>query len=457
MAKIIEYRDRIDHKIIFVVASLVVFGLVMIYSVASSQDNLSLFLKQVAIMSFGFVLMVIIQRIKIDRIRPFILLSYIVSYVTIFILLLPEPITVNANGATRWIKVGPVQFQVAEFVKIAVILTLAWWIESLQYRERGVGSEVIYFLCTIAIGGIPAVLLIKISNDLSSAMVIVGITYIISFIGSRGKLGWFLHILLAVAVVIFVVWYVMRIKNNMPTEQMVIDNEVKFRDGRIAAWLAPEKYAKSIGFQPLHCLYAIANGGWVGKGLGQSWQKSILPESENDVIFAIIVEELGILGALLLLFIFVVLITLMCRVAYNTEDIFGRTIIIGIVSHFVLQIIIHCCVCTNTIPNTGIGLPFISSGMTQSLVQMMEMAMVLSIARIYIFDLYHKKKNKGILGNYLYKRRQAKRQARRQEMKEKREELRAHRQSEQKPMRKKTSSGPAHKKNTKVTHINSRR
>ena len=390
----IEYRDRVDHKMIFIIISLIAFGLVMMCSIFSAQDNIKPFFKQLGCMAGCFVCMCIFYRFKLDFLNKWAKVLYIAAILMILALLLPEPFTRTANGATRWLNFKFFVFQVAEFVKLAVVLMLAHWIEYSRER-RGIREEISFILVAWLIGGAPSVLLMNISNDLSSSMVILGITFVMSFVASRGKIGWIMHILAVLGVIAFVAYYVYDVKQNMPLESQILANEVSFRRGRIAAWLDPERYAGSVGYQPLHCLYAVANGGWFGKGLGQSWQKAILPESENDAVFAIIIEELGIFGGLVLIFLFAVLVTLIARVAYNTEDLFGRMFCVGVASHIMLQVLIHCGVCTNMLPNTGIGLPFISSGLTASIFQLVEMTVVMSIAYVHIFDNYDLSKRRA--------------------------------------------------------------
>lgn len=388
MERKIIYRDRIDHKILFIMVSLIAFGLVMIYSVATSQNKISLFYKQLACMTVGFVGVFFMRRVKLDYFLYVIAIPiYVISYGLIGLLLAPEPITVNVNGATRWLKVGPVNFQVAEYVKLAVILILALWIEYARYR-RGIKEEIVFILGGWALGGLPAILLYIISNDLSSSMVVLGITFVMTFVSSRGWTGWIMHIVTFLAAVIGVILVVMYVERNMPDPSEI--NEVPFRILRIAAWLHPERFANTIAYQSVHCLYAIANGGWFGKGLGQSWQKASLPESENDLIFAIIVEELGIFGGLVLIFLFMVLVTLIFKVAMNQKNLFSKMICTGVGTHIMLQVVIHCGVCMNLIPNTGIGLPFISYGMTAALFLLAEMTIVLSAANVHIFDRYNR-------------------------------------------------------------------
>lgn len=387
----IEYRERIDHKMLFVLISLVLFGLVMIYSIALSQGGLGLFKKQVEAMSVGLAGIFIFSRYNWDilfRNKYIVFAFYGVSIILILMLLAPEGISHSVNGATRWLDFKVCYFQVAEFVKIGVIFLLTYWIVYAKFR-RSWKEEVCFILLGWIFGGVPAAMLLVISNDLSSAIVVLGITFAMTFLASRGKAGWIMHIgmvVLAIAVVIFAIVYVSR---HMPSEQELLSRKVSFRIGRVAAWLHPEYYPKTTGYQPLHCLYAIANGGWFGRGLGQSFQKTILPESENDVIFAIIIEELGIFGAMVLLLLFAVLMYLIIKLIRETKLLAYRALCTGIMTHLMLQVMIHCGVCTNMIPNTGIGLPFISSGMSASLLQMAEMILVFSIAKVHIFNRYN--------------------------------------------------------------------
>ena len=155
-----------------------------------------------------------------------------------------------------------------------------------------------------------------------------------------------------------------------------------FRFNRVLAWIDPEKYSDGGGYQVLQGLYAIGSGGLFGKGLGNSTQKiQSIPEAQNDMIFSIICEELGLFGAVCLILVFVALIFRMLLIALNTEDLFGSLIVIGFMTHIAIQVFINIAVVTNTIPPTGIPLPFISYGGTSILVVMIEMGIVLSISK----------------------------------------------------------------------------
>ena len=155
----------------------------------------------------------------------------------------------------------------------------------------------------------------------------------------------------------------------------------EYQLSRINVWLNPEAYAQEGGFQVLQGLYAIGSGGLMGKGLGESIQKmGFVPEAQNDMIFSIICEELGLFGAVSVILIFLFMIYRFMLIASNAPDLFGALIVVGVMGHIAIQVILNIAVVTNTIPNTGITLPFISYGGTSVLFLMMEMGMVLSVS-----------------------------------------------------------------------------
>ena len=150
---------------------------------------------------------------------------------------------------------------------------------------------------------------------------------------------------------------------------------------RINVWVNPVQYARSGGYQVLQGLYAIGSGGLFGKGLGESLQKlGFVPEAQNDMIFSIICEELGLFGAISVILIFMFMIYRFMVIAGNAPDLMGAMIVIGVMAHIAIQVILNIAVVTNTIPNTGVTLPFISYGGTSVMFLMLEMGMVLSVS-----------------------------------------------------------------------------
>ena len=157
---------------------------------------------------------------------------------------------------------------------------------------------------------------------------------------------------------------------------------LNYRGVRVLAWLDPEAFADSTGFQTLQALYAIGSGGIFGKGLGESMQKlGFIPEAQNDMIFSIICEELGLFGAVAIIFMFIMLIWRLMVIANNAPDLFGALLVVGVLGHIAIQVILNIAVVTNTIPNTGISLPFISYGGSSVMFLLIEMGLVLNVAR----------------------------------------------------------------------------
>ena len=220
---------------------------------------------------------------------------------------------------------------------------------------------------TLPIAGLVAM------NNLSSGIIVCGIAFVMLFVACKVKWPFFTIGALGLGTLAFagpIGKFLMTIKLLQPYQ---------FR--RIEAWLNPESDPTDKGFQVLQGLYAIGSGGLVGQGLGESIQKlGFLPESQNDMIFAIICEELGLFGAVSIILIFLFMIYRFMLIANNAPDLFGALLVVGVMGHIAIQVILNIAVVTNTIPNTGITLPFISYGGTSVLFLLMEMGIVLSVS-----------------------------------------------------------------------------
>ena len=220
---------------------------------------------------------------------------------------------------------------------------------------------------TLPIAGLVA------ANNLSSGIILVGIGFVMLFVAC--KIKWPFYSLAALAMGILagagpIGKALMQIKLLQP-----------YQYRRIEAWLNPELDPEGKSFQVLRGLYAIGSGGLFGQGLGQSIQKlGFLPESQNDMIFAIICEELGLFGAISIILVFLFMIFRFMVIANNAPDLFGALLVVGVMGHIAIQVVLNIAVVTNTIPNTGITLPFISYGGTSVLFIMMEMGIVLSVS-----------------------------------------------------------------------------
>lgn len=366
-----------DYSLLFVVLFLLGFGLVMVYS-ASSYDastsksfnyDAAYFLKKQAFSGvLGIVAMFVVSFIPYRFWERFATLGYLVSAVLIVLVL--TPLGIEANGARRWLNLG-ISVQPAEIAKLAMILFLASLICKMGKTIRTPkGFWVVAFV------PVPICLMVwKITDNLSSAIIIFGIAILMLFVASPDYKRFFLigGLVAAAAVSVVVVL------QNMDTAQL---QNAGFRSARIMAWLSPEDYASGTGFQTLQSLYAIGSGGLFGKGIGQSMQKlGFLPEVQNDMIFALICEELGIFGGICVILLFVLLIWRCMVIASNASDLFGALLVVGVLGHVAIQVILNIAVVTNTIPNTGISLPFISYGGSSVMFLLIEMGLVLSVGR----------------------------------------------------------------------------
>ena len=261
------------------------------------------------------------------------------------------------NGSKRWLALGPFSFQPSEFAKVALILFLA---DLVTKNVKTIGK--MWTLCRIMFWILPIVGLVGASN-LSTAIIILGIGVILIFVASP-KYAQFALMGLAGACFMGIF--------------LALES---YRLERLAIWRNPEKYEK--GYQTLQGLYAIGSGGVFGVGLGNSVQKlGFVPEAQNDMIFSIICEELGLAGAGIIVFLFLLLIWRFFMIASGSRDLFGALIATGAMAHMMIQVVLNIAVVTNTIPNTGITLPFISYGGTSVMFLLIEMGLVLSVSQV---------------------------------------------------------------------------
>ena len=352
-----------DFTVMFIVLTLVLFGIVMIFSSsyyytmtsAKYEYDMFHFLKRQSIWAvLGIIAMVAAMNVPYTFWRRFATLCYWLS--NVFLVLLPF-IGIEAGGQKRWLGVGALQFQPSEFTKIAVILYLSVYV--MEHRKEMAKLKGFLRACVVLI--IP-VGLIAVSNFSSALLVgLMGAT--ILFVASPRV--WYFGAAIAAAVPLGAIAILL----------------FPYRIGRIKTWLDPWADPTGTGFQTIQSLYAVASGGLFGLGLGQSRQKTFIPEAYNDIIFAIICEELGLVGAALVILLFAVLIWRGIKIAMNAKDSFGMLVATGITAVIAFQSIINIGVVTNTIPNTGQPLPFVSYGGTSLLFLMGMVGILLNISR----------------------------------------------------------------------------
>lgn len=361
-----------DYSLLFIVLFLVGFGLVMLYSTSSykaAQDfgRSTYFLeKQLFATIVGLVMMIVVANIPYHFWEKFALLGYTVSVV---LLLLIIPFGKEANGAKRWLIIAGMSLQPAEVAKLAMILFLAVMVCKMG---KGIRTQKGFFF--ILLLPLPIVLMVwKITSNMSSAIIIMGIAVLMLFVASPDYKKFILMALAVIAIAALAVFVIVN---------MASGDSLNYRGERVLAWLDPEAFASDEGFQTLQALYAIGSGGIWGKGLGRSMQKlGFLPEPQNDMIFSIICEELGLFGAVAIILMFIMLIWRLMVIANNAPDLFGALLVVGVLGHIAIQVILNIAVVTNTIPNTGISLPFISYGGSSVMFLFIEIGLVLNVAK----------------------------------------------------------------------------
>lgn len=353
-----------DYNLLFLVVFLVCFGLVMLYSSSSyicansakyGYDGayyLKLQLRNYIIGAFGMVFFITVPYKTWKR---FGWAAYIVSFLLCFLVIF---IGSESHGQARWIYIGPIGFQPSEVAKVGLIVFLAMYLERIPKKLRS--PKVLFGVIglTLPIVGTVAY------NNLSTAIIIMGIAICMIFVASPKYIHFIAVGLSVIALGVAFIAF------------------AGYRMSRVQAWLDPENADPDKVYQTLQGLYAIGSGGLFGKGLGESLQKlGNVPESQNDMIFTIICEELGLFGAVCVIVLFILIIWRMMVISNNAPDLFGSLLVVGIMSHIAIQVILNIAVVTNSIPNTGVILPFISYGGTSILILMCEIGIVLGVSR----------------------------------------------------------------------------
>lgn len=362
-----------DYSLLFIVLFLLGFGLVMIYSASSYsafeefEDTAYYLKRQLTAVIIGLVLMIVVANIPYHFWERFALLGYLISAALIPVV--KTPLGVESHGARRWIRIPGIglNLQPAEVAKLGMILFLAVLVCKMGRGVRTMKGFLVMMAFPVPI----AAEIYFITQNLSSAIIVMGIAVIMVFVASPDYKKFVIMALLVIAAAALIIYLVVSGSDFFA-----------FRGNRIRSWLDPESDPSDTGFQTLQGLYAIGSGGVWGKGLGQSMQKlSFLPEAQNDMIFSIICEELGLFGAIAIILMFVMLLWRMMVIANNAPDLFGAMLVVGVMGHIAVQAILNIAVVTATIPNTGISLPFISYGGSSVMFLLIEIGLVLSVAR----------------------------------------------------------------------------
>lgn len=363
--------EYFDYSLLFITIFMVGFGLVMLYSASSYEAAMEFgnskyyLISQLKAVVIGVILMVVV--IKLDYHifkKPLIALAAYFGSILMAMMVL-TPIGVSANGASRWISLAGFSIQVCEVVKIGVIVFMAFVIEKKAKKLKNIGT---FLLCMVFIG-ISAGVIALITKDLSSSIIVAGIGVVMLFVACP-RISYFV-IMIGVGVA--------GVAGAIMLEP--------FRFERIRVWLNPEKFADEGGFQVLQSLYSLGSGGLFGKGLGNGIQKlGYVPEAQNDMIFTVICEELGVIGGIAVILMFIFMIWRFMIVANNAPDLFGSMLVVGVMAHISIQTVMNIAVVTNSMPNTGVTLPFMSYGGSSILCLLMEIGIVLTVSKRIKFE-----------------------------------------------------------------------
>ena len=363
-----HWDSTLDYSLLIMIGILSAFGLLMIYSTTSYADSIShtgnsyyTVTKQAVYLVIALLVMAAVSRIDYHVWLKYARVLYVAAVILgIAVLFLGKEV----NGQKRWFSLGPVSFQPAEFAKLALIISMAALADFYYGMLRYYRVLFAFFMAALPIA------LPVLSANLSSGLILMGIAFVMAFIASRRKIIF--GIVIGVGVILVVVLY------RTGILEVVLD---EYQMNRINAWFDPLAYSSTNGFQTVQGLYAIGAGGWFGRGLGQSLQSlGYLPEAQNDMIFSIICEELGLIGAILVICMFLLLVYRLMQISSQAKDFKGTMVAAGIMAHIAIQVLMNVAVVTNTMPNTGVSLPFISYGGSSVTFLMVEMGIVLNIA-----------------------------------------------------------------------------
>lgn len=356
----------VDVPFFMLVFGLLCFGLIMMYSASyawSIHDTGTPYRyirQQLICAGLGLGAMVFLSIYDYTRMKKWTVLYYLFA---VTLLLLVVFIGRTSNGAKRWLQIGSITFQPSEFAKLAVIWMLAWLYSNIGKRVRRFWWMVAALIGTL----LPVVGLIFVEKHISAILLICVTAGVMTFfagariwhlaailVGGGGLLGLFAK----------------------------LSGKFGYITARFSVWHDPFIDPQGTGYQTIQSLYAIASGGLFGLGLGQSRQKQLyLPEAHNDYVFSVVCEELGLVGAVLVLILFTALIVRGYWIAMHAADRFGSLLAGGITTLIAMQTMMNIAVVTNAIPVTGVSLPFFSYGGTSLVLLLAEMGIVLSVSK----------------------------------------------------------------------------
>ncbi|HBI6920812.1 TPA: stage V sporulation protein E [Clostridium perfringens] len=355
--------NPLDYGLLYTIVILLAIGVVMVYSASSyfamvNYNDSTAFLKKQALFAVvGFIAMIFISRCDYHKLKK---LTGILLIITPILLVAVYAFPAT-KGAQRWIKLGPLSFQPSELVKYAVVIILAHMITNKGEKIKEFWKGIVP--CFVIGGGFAALILAQ--KNLSIAAVTGFVTFIMVFVAGARKRFMFGVI---TPIILFVGSFFTLFED--------------YRRRRLLNFINPWKDPAGDGYQLIQSFYALGAGGVTGLGIGQSRQKTLyMPEPHNDFIFAIIGEELGLIGCTVVILLFVIFVYRGIKIAMSAKDEYGTLLAVGITSIIGLQAIINIAVVTGSMPVTGVPLPFISYGGTALVFNLMAMGILLNISR----------------------------------------------------------------------------
>ena len=360
---LLDERGLLDLPFLALTVLLVLIGVIMVFSASYARayyltgNSTYYFARQAIFAVAGIAGMLFVSRLNYQLWRS---ASFIILLVSVFFLMLVPIIGSTANGAKRWIEVAGIRFQPSELAKVAIVMSFASLMSIYREKMQTFRYGVVPFaLILLVICG-----LVALEKHFSCILILLTIGASMMFLGGT-DLKWFGYGAIAVGVFAFLYLKFMG-----------------YASARVTAWRDPASDPAGDGYQILQSLYAIGSGGLMGLGLGRSRQKYLyLPEEHNDYIFPILCEELGFVGAMVVLVLFMLLIIRGYWIAMHARDRFGALMAAGLTTHLALQVFLNIGVVTNFLPATGISLPFFSYGGTALLIQLFEVGLILSVSR----------------------------------------------------------------------------
>ena len=372
-----EKKRQVDFYLIIIILILLAFGIVMVLSasapsaLAETGNSYTYFTGQLQYAALGLAIMWFVSKIDYHIYLKFYKLIYAFSVLILLLVLIPG-IGAEGGGATRWVDFGFISFQPSEITKVGLIMGLAGYLTEYKDELKKFGKG---FIVPLAMVGVPVLIALVIQNHLSVGIVMTLITFVMMIVaGCR-----LLYFIASGAIVGGIGGTALAVYLATAGDAA---SESSFRFSRILTFLDPWQDATGTGWQTIQGLYAIGSGGLFGVGLGESKQKYLyVSEPQNDFIFAILAEELGFVGCVVVILLFALFIWRGILIAMKAKDMFGSLLATGITALVMIQVALNIAVVTNSIPNTGISLPFFSAGGTALIILLAMCGILLNISK----------------------------------------------------------------------------